>query len=65
MVLSKAWSRGVSVGIMDTEVLSNNDVSKKESFGWTYWIWDGGSQSWSIMWENADRYKVTSEETFM
>lgn len=53
------------VGIMGTEVLSINGVSKSGSFGWTYWSWNATSRSWSIVWENADQYKVASEETFM
>lgn len=53
------------VGMMGTEVLSINNVSKNGSFGWTYWIWNATSQSWLIVWENADTYKVASEETFM
>jgi len=53
------------VGMLGTEVLSINDVSKNGSFGWTYWIWNATGQSWSIVWENADKYKVASGETLM
>lgn len=53
------------VGMFGTEIISINGVSKDGSFGWTYWIWNSTSQSWSIMWENADNYLVTSRETFM
>jgi hypothetical protein len=53
------------VGIFGTEIISINGVSKQGSFGWTYWFWNSTSQSWSIMWENADNYLVTGRETFM
>lgn len=53
------------VGMFGTEIISINGVSKQGSFGWTYWIWNSTSQSWSIMWENADNYLTTSRETFM
>ncbi len=53
------------VGVFGTEITSINGVSKQDSFGWTYWIWNSTSQSWSIVWENADVYKVTNGETFM
>lgn len=53
------------VGMFGTEIISINGVSKQGSFGWTYWIWNSTSQSWSIMWENADNYLATSRETFM
>ena len=53
------------VGAYGTEVISINGVSKKDSFGWTYWIWNSTSQSWSIVWENADAYRITNGETFM
>ena len=53
------------VGVWGTEVVSIDNVSKQGSFGWTYWIWNSTSRSWSIVWENADNYMVTNEETFM
>jgi len=53
------------VGTFGTEVLSINGVSKQGVFGWTYWILNNTSNSWSIVWENADNYLVTNEETFM
>jgi len=53
------------VGVWGTEVVSINNVSKQGSFGWTYWIWNSTSLAWSIVWENADKYRVTNEETFM
>lgn len=53
------------VGVWGTEVVSINNLSKQGSFGWTYWIWNSTSRSWSIVWENADNYMVTNEETFM
>ena len=53
------------VGMFGTEIISINGVSKQGSFGWTYWIWNSTSQSWSIMWENADNYLATNRETFM
>lgn len=52
-------------GAWGTEVTSINDVRKQGSFGWTYWIWNGTNRSWSIVWENADQYKVTNGDTFM
>ncbi len=53
------------VGLFGTEVISINNVNKEGSYGWTYWIWNGTSLSWSIVWANADAYKVTNAETFM
>ena len=50
---------------LGTEVISINNVRKQGSFGWTYWIWNGTSSSWSIVWENADEYRVANGETFM
>ena len=53
------------VGMFGTEVISIDNVSKQGSFGWTYWIWNSTSQVWSIVWENADAFKVANRETFM
>ena len=53
------------VGTYGTEVISINDVSKQGNFGWTYWVWNSTGQSWSIVWENADAYRVANRETFM
>jgi hypothetical protein len=53
------------VGVWGTEITAINDVSKKDAFGWTYWIWNSTSHSWSILWENADAYLITNEEVFM
>ncbi len=53
------------VGAYGTEVISINDVYKQDNFGWTYWIWNSTSVSWSIVWENADAYRVANGETFM
>jgi len=54
-----------NVGMYGTEIISINGVRKQGSFGWTYWILNSTSQSWSILWENADNYLVTNRETFM
>jgi len=51
--------------VYGTEIISIDGVSKQDFLGWTYWIWNGTSQSWSILWENADKYLVTNRETFM
>lgn len=50
---------------LGTEILSIDGVAKMGGFGWTYWTWNGTSHSWSIVWENADTYKVADQETFM
>ena len=53
------------VGVYGTEIISINGVSKGGSYGWTYWIWNSTSKLWSIVWENADIYRVANKETFM
>ncbi len=53
------------VGIFGTEITSISGVRKQDDFGWTYWIRNSTSHSWSIVWKNVDNYLVTSEETFM
>jgi hypothetical protein len=53
------------VSLYGTEVVSIDSVNKQGSFGWTYWMWNSTSLSWSIVWESADAYKVTDSETFM
>jgi len=53
------------VGAYGTEVIAINDVNKQGKFGWTYWIWNSTGRSWSIVWENADAYRVANGETFM
>jgi hypothetical protein len=54
-----------NVSLYGTEVTSIDGVAKTGSYGWTYWIWNSTVSSWSIVWENADSYKVTNQETFM
>lgn len=53
------------VGIYGTEITSINGVSKGDSYGWTYWVWNSTSNSWEIVWESVDSYLVTNGETFM
>jgi hypothetical protein len=64
-VTKQAYNVTYQVGAYGTEVISINDVKKQGSFGWTYWIWNGTSRSWSIVWESADNYRVANEETLM
>lgn len=64
-VTKRASNITYQVGLFGTEVISINNVSKQGSFGWTYWVWNATAQSWSIVWENADKYAVVNEETFM
>lgn len=52
-------------GVYGTEILSINGVSKQGAFGWTYWTWNSTENSWSIVWENADKHLVANGETFM
>lgn len=52
-------------GMYGTEVTSINGVSKQGSYGWTYWVWNSTSNSWAIIWQNADNYIVSNGETFM
>ncbi len=52
-------------GLFGTEVTAINGVAKQGSFGWTYWLWNSTSRSWSIVWAAADMYKVADGETFM
>lgn len=44
-----------------------NNVSQQGSFGWTYWIWNstGTEGSWSIVWANADVYRVADKEIYL
>jgi hypothetical protein len=53
------------VTIYGTEIISINGVSKQDSYGWTYWIWNGTSNSWAIVWESVDNYLISNEETFI
>jgi hypothetical protein len=41
-------------GIMGTEVISINNVSKQGSFAWIHWIWNSTGRSRSLVWENAE-----------
>lgn len=53
------------VGSNGPEVKSINGLGKQGNSGWTYWILNATSNSWSIVWESADKYLITNEETFM
>jgi len=54
-----------SVGIYGTEVTSINNVQKQGSYAWTYWTWNNTRLEWSIVWENADSYRVNDGETII
>jgi len=53
------------VGVLGTEVVSINGLGKQGSFGWTYWILNSTSNSYAIVWENADKYLVANDETLI
>lgn len=53
------------ISLYGTQVTAINNVSKQRSFGWTYWVLDGMNQTWSIVWDNVDAYKLADQETFM
>jgi hypothetical protein len=52
-------------GMLGTEILSINGVSKQGAFGWTYWVWNSTDHSYSIVWENVDKHLVANEETYV
>lgn len=56
-----------NVGLYGTEVTAISNVTKQGSFGWTYWVWNstGTEPSWSIVWANADTYRVADKETYL
>lgn len=64
-VTKQVFNVTYQVGIYGTEVISVNNLSKQDSFGWIYWIWNATDRSWSIVWENVDQYRVANGETFM
>lgn len=51
--------------VFGTEIVSIDGVKKGDPYGWTYWVLNSTSQTWSIVWDNADKYKVANKETFM
>lgn len=54
-----------SVAMWSTEITTINNVAKQGSYGWTYWMWNKTSSSWSIIWEGVDKYVIVGSEIFM
>ena len=54
-----------NVSAWGTEITAINGRAKQGSYGWTYWVWNGTSSSWSIVWAGVDKYLIVGNEIFM
>jgi hypothetical protein len=54
-----------TIGALGTKITAINNVSGQGNYGWTYWIWNSTSNTWSIVFEGADEYIIVGGEIFM
>lgn len=62
-VTAQAFNLTCKLNYSGTKVTSIEGVNEAAPYGWTYWIWNSTGNSWSIVFESADNYKVSSNET--
>jgi hypothetical protein len=53
------------VSSFGTIITGINSVTAEGSYGWTYWVLNSTTQSWSIVFEGVDAHMVANEETYM
>jgi hypothetical protein len=53
------------VSSFGTMITGINNVTAEGSYGWTYWVLNSTTQSWSIVFEGVDAHMVANEETYM
>jgi len=53
------------VSMFGTQITGINNVSKQGSYGWTYWVLNSTSETWSMVWEGVDAHWLAADETYM
>jgi hypothetical protein len=53
------------VSSFGTMIKAINNVTIQGSYGWTYWVLNSTTQSWSMVFEGVDAHMVANEEVYM
>lgn len=54
-----------TVSSFGTMITGINNATAQGSYGWTYWVLNSTTQSWSMVFESVDAHMVANEETYM
>jgi hypothetical protein len=53
------------VSSFGTMITTINNVTSQGSYGWTYWVLNNATQTWSMVYEGVDARMVANEEAYM
>ncbi len=54
-----------TVSSFGTMITGINNATAQGSYGWTYWVLNSTTQSWSMVFESVDAHMVANEEAYM